>query len=58
MIKLITPLGPVTIYKDDFQIEYNIVKLDNDPVRFPNITGRYKIEIEYESDNLPRYRYR
>jgi len=51
--KLITPLGSVIIYKDDFQIEYNTIKLDNDPVRFPNIAGRYKIEVEYESDNLP-----
>lgn len=51
--KLITPLGSVEIYKDDFQIEYNAIKLDNDPVRFPNIDGRYKIEVEYEADNLP-----
>lgn len=53
MEKLITSLGTVSIYKDDFQIEYNAIKLDNDLAVFPDIDGRYKIAVEYESDNLP-----
>lgn len=34
-------------------MEYIARKLDSDSVLFPNIDGRYKIIIEYESDNLP-----
>lgn len=51
--KLITPLGSVVIYKDDCKVKYSAIKLDNDSVLFPNIDGRYRIIIEYESDNLP-----
>lgn len=53
MGKLITPLGSIRIYDNDIEIEYKAIKLNNDSVLFPNINGRYKIEVEYESDNLP-----
>jgi hypothetical protein len=52
MNKLKTPLGSIKIYNDDTEIEYNAVKLDNDPAIFPNVDGRYRIAVEYESDNL------
>ncbi|QLY81268.1 hypothetical protein [Clostridium intestinale] len=53
MENLITPLGSVAIYKDDLRVKYSAIKLNNDPRLFPNIDGRYKIIVEYESDNLP-----
>lgn len=53
MGKLITPLGSVTIYNNyNIEIEYNAIKLENDSALFPNINSRYKIAVEYESDNL------
>lgn len=53
MGKLITSLGTVAIYMDNCQVEYNAIELNNDLVIFPDINGRYKIVIEYKSDNLP-----
>ena len=53
MENLITPLGSVVIYIDDWQVKYSAIKLNNDSVLFPNIDYRYKIIIEYENDNLP-----
>lgn len=52
MGKLITPLGSVTIYDNDVEIEYNAIKLDNNIRLLSEINGRYKIVVEYESDNL------
>ena len=46
MGKLITPLGSVTIYDNDVEIEYNAIKLDNNIRLLSEINGRYKIVVE------------
>lgn len=57
MLKLVTPLGTIKIYNNEIEIEYKIIKLDNDSLRYPDIDGRYKIEVEYESDKFPQLIY-
>jgi hypothetical protein len=51
MKKLITPFGSISIYINDIEMEYQAIKLENNPVLFPNIDGRYKIVVSYDSDN-------
>jgi hypothetical protein len=57
MSKLVTPLGNVKIYDNHIEIEYKVVKLDEDSNVFPDINGRYKIIVEYENDKFPHLIY-
>lgn len=50
MGKLITPLGELLILVDGIEVRYNFIRLENNSSIFPNIAGRYKIELEYNSD--------
>ena len=55
MKKLITPLGKISIYIDGISTEYKAVRLKNNPSVFPNLGGRYRIELNYVSDNLEHF---
>ena len=57
MSKLITPLGVFRIFDNAVELEYKAVKLDVDPVRFPDINCRFKIMVEYENDKFPHLIY-
>lgn len=57
MLKLLTPLGKIRIYSNEVEIEYKIIKLDNDQLRYPDIDGRYKIEVDYKNDEFPHFIY-
>ncbi len=57
MKKLITPFGTILIYINDIEMEYQAIKLENNPVLFPDIDGRYKITVKYDSDNSEHFIY-
>ena len=57
MAKLSTPLGKIKIFKNGRKVEYKIIKLDNDPLRYPDLAGRYKIEIDHINDGFPHFVY-
>lgn len=57
MSKLVTPFGNVKIYDNHIEIEYKVVKLDEDSNVFPDINGRYKIIVEYKNDKFPHLIY-
>ncbi|MBS4537539.1 hypothetical protein GOQ27_03640 [Clostridium sp. D2Q-11] len=52
MRKLITPLGTLSIFFDDIEINYEAIRLGKNTKLFPNIEGRYKITVGYNSDNI------
>jgi len=57
MKKLITPFGTISIYINDIEMEYQTIKLENNPVLFPDIDGRYKLTVKYDSDYSEHFIY-
>ena len=51
MEKLNTPLGTISISIDDINIQYKAIKLENNQKVFPDIEGRYRIDVPYNTDN-------
>ena len=50
MAKIETPLGQIQVFFDGQPIKYIGIKLENDVAVYPDVAGRFKIEIEYKSD--------
>ncbi|MDD3174455.1 MAG: hypothetical protein PHF63_12495 [Herbinix sp.] len=57
MEKVMTPFGTISIYFNNTEITYQAIKLETNSVLFPNIDGRYKIVVHYESDILEHFIY-
>lgn len=51
MENLITPFGSVLVSINNDVMEYQTIKLETNPILFPDIDGRYKLIVNYISDN-------
>lgn len=48
--KIETPMGEISLFVDDIEIEYTTIKGKKSEVLFPDVLGRYLIKVNYVPD--------
>jgi hypothetical protein len=47
---LMTPLGAVKIFVNDYEVEFTAIKMDNLDPHCPDVNGRFLIQYEYKNE--------